>query len=97
MYIPDPTFSFFNMLCSSQECPLDGAHHMRFYFQTSNHHRWFLLPLLVALALNGDGKAVAHRDHALINSLVLVDFLIEGIQDLGGDVTGSRIDNLSTP
>lgn len=71
---------------------------MQFDFQPwSNCHRGFLLPLLAALALNGDGEAVAYRDHALINPLVLVDFLIEGIQSLGGDVTGGRIDDLSTP
>ena len=51
----------------------------------------------MTLAFNDDGQPVAHREHAQFDPLVLVQLLVEGIQSLRGEVTGSRIHHFSAP
>lgn len=53
--------------------------------------------IVVILAFDGNGQPVAHSEHAQIDPLVLVQLLIESIQTLRGDVSRSRIHNLSAP
>lgn len=53
--------------------------------------------IVVILAFDGNGQPVAHSEHAQFDPLVLVQLLIESIQTLRGDVSRSRIHNISAP
>ena len=53
--------------------------------------------IVFILALDGNCQPIAHSEHAQIDPLVLVQLLIESIQTLRGDVSRSRIHNLSAP